>query len=231
MKEKDRNHENGEPIERIEKGEGFPPERTKMTGIILSGGKSSRLGTNKAFLEIKGERLIDRTVRQYRELFAETILVTNEPLLYLDQDATLVADIYKRKGPLGGLYAGLFYASFDHAFLCACDMPYLNTEFIRYMMGKAAGYDIVIPQTAEGYHPLHAIYSRRCLPVIKSLLLRDRLKMIGCFQGARVLFIPEPVIRSYDPAMRMLMNINTEQDLRQLLALQREGEGEAGFAG
>lgn len=193
-----------------------------MTGIILSGGRSSRLGMNKAFLEIEGERLIDRTVKKFRGLFSEIILVTNEPLLYLDQDITLVTDIYKGKGPLGGLYAGLFYASFDYAFLCACDMPYLNPEFIRYMMGKVPEYDIVVPETADGFHPLHAIYSRRCLPTIKSLLLRDRLKMTGCFKGMKVLYVPETVIRRYDQQGWMFLNINTEQDLQRARELRHK---------
>ena len=196
-----------------------------MTGIILSGGKSSRMGLNKAFLEINGERLIDRTVKLFRQLFSEVILVTNEPLLYLDQDIALVADIYKGKGPMGGLYSGLFYASFDHAFLCACDIPYLNVEFIRYMTGKASEYDVVVPETADGFHPLHAIYSRRCLPSIKSLLIRDSLKMTGCFKGMRVLYIPESVIRSFDPECRMFLNINTAQDLQRVLELQHKSEG------
>jgi len=196
-----------------------------MTGIILSGGKSSRMGLNKAFLEINGERLIDRTVKLFRQLFSEVILVTNEPLLYLDQDIALVTDIYKGKGPMGGLYSGLFYASFDHAFLCACDIPYLNVEFIRYMTGKASEYDVVVPETADGFHPLHAIYSRRCLPSIKSLLIRDSLKMTGCFKGMRVLYIPESVIRSFDPECRMFLNINTEQDLQRVLELQHKSEG------
>ncbi|ABC77901.1 molybdenum cofactor guanylyltransferase [Syntrophus aciditrophicus] len=196
-----------------------------MTGIILSGGKSSRMGLNKAFLEINGERLIDRTVKLFRQLFSEVILVTNEPLLYLDQDIALVTDIYKGKGPMGGLYSGLFYASFDHAFLCACDIPYLNVEFIRYMTGKASEYDVVVPETADGFHPLHAIYSRRCLPSIKSLLIRDRLKMTGCFKGMRVLYIPESVIRSFDPECRMFLNINTEQDLQRVLELKHKSEG------
>ncbi|OPY89492.1 MAG: putative molybdenum cofactor guanylyltransferase [Syntrophus sp. PtaU1.Bin208] len=211
----------------LEAGVDFPEAekamKERMTGIILSGGKSSRMGINKAFLEIDGDRLIDRTVSLFKELFSEVILVTNEPLLYLDQDVALVTDIYKRKGPLGGLYAGLYYASFDYAFLCACDMPYLNVEFIRYMMGKVAGYDVVIPETSEGYFPLHAIYSRRCLPTIKNLLERgDRLKVVGVFKGMRVLTIPEPVIRSYDPDGRMFLNINTEQDLQQALTLKHQ---------
>lgn len=183
------------------------------------------MGLNKAFLEINGERLIDRTVKLFRQLFSEVILVTNEPLLYLDQDIALVTDIYKGKGPMGGLYSGLFYASFDHAFLCACDIPYLNVEFIRYMAGKASEYDVVVPETADGFHPLHAIYSRRCLPSIKSLLIRDRLKMTGCFKGMRVLYIPESVIRSFDPECRMFLNINTEQDLQRVLELKHKSEG------
>ncbi len=182
------------------------------------------MGLNKAFLEINGERLIDRTVKLFRQLFSEVILVTNEPLLYLDQDIALVTDIYKGKGPMGGLYSGLFYASFAHAFLCACDIPYLNVEFIRYMTGKASEYDVVVPETADGFHPLHAIFSRRCLSSIKSLLIRDRLKMTACFKGMRVLYIPESVIRSFDPECRMFLNINTEQDLQRVLELQRKSE-------
>ncbi len=200
-----------------------------MTGIILAGGKNSRIGTNKAFLKITGERLIDRTVRILRQLFPEVILVTNEPRLYLNQDVTLVADIYKEKGPLGGLYAGLFYSSSDKIFLSACDMPYLSVEFIRYMMERANDYDIVIPETSEGFFPLHAVYSRRCLPSIKGLLMKDRLKMTGCFKGSRVLIIPESVIKGYDPEEKMLLNINTKKDLQQVLAIQREVDGRKNY--
>jgi len=83
----------------------------------------------------------------------------------------------------------------------------------------------VIPETSEGYFPLHAIYSRRCLPVIKNLLERgDRLKMTGCFKGMRVLFVPESVIATYDPEGVMLLNINTEQDLQQALVHQHKGD-------
>ncbi len=219
---------NGKADKMLKAGKMFPEAghvmAERMTGIILSGGKSSRMGLNKAFLEIDGERLIDRVVRQFKSLFPEVILVTNEPLLYLDQDIPLVSDIYKRKGPLGGLYAGLYYASYEYAFLCACDMPYLNVEFIRYMTEGMDGYDIVVPETSEGYFPLHAVYSRRCLPGIKNLLERgDRLKMTGCFRGMRVFFVPESVIRTYDPDGTMLLNINTEEDLKRALAFRQRG--------
>jgi molybdopterin-guanine dinucleotide biosynthesis protein A len=81
----------------------------EMTGIILSGGKSKRMGENKAFLRVQGERLIDRTVRIFKSIFEEVVLVTNDPLIYLDQDVMIVTDIVLGKGPLGGIYSGLFH--------------------------------------------------------------------------------------------------------------------------
>ena len=109
-----------------------------MTGIILAGGKASRLGgINKAFIEIGGERLIDRTMRVYRALFEEIIISTNSPLEYLEFDARIVTDIHRGKGPLGGIHAGLLHATCEHAFVSACDMPYLSEAFIGHMMAQA----------------------------------------------------------------------------------------------
>jgi molybdenum cofactor guanylyltransferase len=187
-----------------------------MTGVILSGGKNSRMGGNKAFLAVEGERLIDRTVRLFRTVFKEVLIVTSSPLDYLDQDATIVTDIFPEKGPLGGIYTGLFYASNEHAFVAACDMPFLNLAFLEYMFRQAAKFDIVVPATPEGLQPLHAVYARRCLPVIRGLIDRDRLKITGFYKGHRLLTIPPEVTRTFDPEGRMFMNVNTPEDLRNL---------------
>jgi len=187
-----------------------------MTGIILSGGENSRMGANKAFLTRDGERLIDRTVKIFKDLFREVILVTNDPLEYLDLDVQIVTDIYKRKKALGGIYTGLFYTFCDHAFVTACDMPFLNQHFIAYMMEKIHDYDIIVPQTADGFQPLHAIYSRRCLPAIKNLLLQDKLKVTGFYKGLKSLCIPEEIIKTFDPEFRMFLNINTPEDVNLL---------------
>ncbi len=187
-----------------------------MTGIILSGGENSRMGANKAFLTRDGERLIDRTVKIFKDLFREVILVTNDPLEYLDLDVQIVTDIYKKKKALGGIYTGLFYTSCDHAFVTACDMPFLNQRFIAYMMEQIRDYDIIVPQTADGLQPLHAIYSRRCLPAIKNLLLQDKLKVTGFYKGLKSLCIPEEIIKTFDPGFRMFLNINTPEDVNLL---------------
>jgi molybdenum cofactor guanylyltransferase len=187
-----------------------------MTGIILSGGKSSRMGTNKAFLTVDGERLIDRTVRIFRDLFAEVMIVTNTPLEYIDLNIQVVTDIIRGKGSLGGIYTGLFFSSYDHAFAAPCDMPFLNREFIEYMISHRDNYDIVVPGTAAGVQPLHAIYAKRCVPVIRKLLEADKLKITGFYKGFRTLNVEEMEIRPFDPEGRIFLNVNTQEDLQRI---------------
>jgi molybdopterin-guanine dinucleotide biosynthesis protein A len=187
-----------------------------MTGVILSGGKNTRMGENKAFIRVGWERLIDRTVRLFRNLFQEVIIVTASPLDYLDQEAIIVTDILPEKGALGGLYSGLFYATDEYAFLAACDMPFLNTAFMEYMVLQATGYDIVVPAPPDGLQPLHAIYSRRCLHAIRASLDQNRLQIKGFYPGHRILKISPEVLGTFDPDGRMFLNVNTPEDLHKL---------------
>ncbi len=195
-----------------------------MTGVILSGGKNTRMGTNKAFLEFNGERLIDRTISIFKEIFDEIIVVTNEPLSYLNLDVTIVSDVIKGKGALGGVYSGIFYASSDHVFITACDLPFLNTSFIEYMMGSIEHYDIIVPEKRVELsgqmellmEPLHAIYSKNCLPTIKNLLSKDKLKITGIYKGLKVKIIPEKTVKEFDHCERMFINVNTKEDLARI---------------
>lgn len=187
-----------------------------MTGIILSGGKNIRMGSNKAFLKVGGERLIDRTTGIFKQIFDEIILVTNSPLDYLDHDGIIATDIIKDKGALGGIYTGIFFASSEHAFISACDMPFLNISFIKHMAEYAHGYDIVVPRSVDGLQPLHAVYSKKCLPLMKTLIDRNQLKITGFFRGLKTLEITEDVINSFDPEGRMFINVNTRGDFEQL---------------
>lgn len=187
-----------------------------MTGIILCGGRNARMGENKAFIEIDGERIIERTIRIFRDIFQEIILVTNAPLEYLDLEVKIVTDIIKGKAALGGIYSGLFHSSFDHAFVCPCDMPSLNRDFIQYMVRKTNGYDIVVPSTPHGLQPLHAIYSKKCIPSIKKLIDEDKLKITGFYKMPKVLRIPADVIAEFGPFEKMFVNINSPEDLAKI---------------
>jgi molybdopterin-guanine dinucleotide biosynthesis protein A len=155
----------------------------------------------------------------FKELFQEVILSTNSPLDYLDHDAIIVTDIIKDKGALGGIYTGLFFASHEHAFVSACDMPFLNKSFIKYMIEHCGNNDIIVPKSSDGLQPLHAIYSRRCLPAIKRKIDRDQLKITGFYKGLKTLEIPEDVTKSYDPEGKMFINVNTREDLEKILSI------------
>lgn len=187
----------------------------KITGIILAGGKNSRMGVNKAFIDIDGKRMIDHILDIYRTIFSETIIVTNEPLIYTEfSDAVIVTDIYKGKGSLGGIYTGLFYAQYDYAFVVACDMPFLNKKFIDFMIAQIGQDDIIVPELLEGFQALHAIYSRRCLPAIKKMVMSDKLKITAFYKNMHVLKIPENTIKPFNQDGRLFLNINTPDDLQ-----------------
>ena len=186
-----------------------------MTGIILAGGRNSRMGINKAFLEIDGTRVIDNILAVYQKIFSEIIIVTNDPLSYTEFFETLiVTDIYKEKGALGGIYTGLFYATYDYSFVAACDMPFLNEDFIIYLTEQTDKFDIVVPELPEGFQTLHAIYSRNCLSHIKKLLIADKLKIAGFYKEVRLLSIPEEKIKPFNKDGRLFFNVNTPEDLK-----------------
>ncbi len=189
----------------------------KMTGIILAGGKNSRMGTDKAFLQINKELLIDKNIRLLKQVFPEVIIVVANPGRYLRQQATIVTDIFPDRGAMGGLYTGLFFSTNQYAFVTACDMPFLNPGFIQYMADKADGYDIVIPSPPDGLQPLNAVYSRACLPAIKNRIDKNRLQIKGFYPGHKILEIPPAALGIFDPEGNMFTNINTPGDFAAIV--------------
>ena len=125
----------------------------------------------------------------------------------------IVTDLIWGKSALGGIYTGLFYASCEHAFFAACDMPFLQRSFIEYMAGKIDSNDIVVPHQPDGFQPLHAIYSKRCLPHIRTLIDKDKLKIRGFYKKSKTLLITADEIEKFDPEGRMFLNVNSREDL------------------
>jgi len=185
----------------------------KITGIILAGGKNLRMGKNKAFLEINGQRIIDRMKKLFVDLFDEVFLVTNSPLEYLDLNLRMVSDLFPEGGALGGIYSGLFHASHSHAFVAACDMPFLNKALISHLSALSPGYDIVIPKTEDGWQPLHAVYSQKCLPFMENLLRKNNLKIIDFFHKVNKREVTTEEILPFDPQLVSFLNVNTPEDL------------------
>jgi len=190
-----------------------------ITGVILAGGKNIRMGKNKAFLEVHGQRIIDRTAKLFKEIFSQVILVTNTPLEYSYLDIEIVADLIPKSGSLIGIYTGLFYSAYAHSFIAACDMPFLNRKVIEYLITISKYYDVVIPHLPDGYHPLHALYSKRCMKFTEELIGEDNLKIIDFFNKVKVREVTSDEISSLDPTMNAFLNINTPEDLEKLKEL------------
>jgi molybdopterin-guanine dinucleotide biosynthesis protein A len=186
---------------------------TSTSGIILSGGKSIRMGENKAFLEIEGIPIINRIHNVFKRLFQEIIIVTNQKELFPNLDAKIHSDLIPNRGVLGGLYSRLFFSSFPYSFCVACDMPFLNESVIKYLIQSIGDFDIIIPKTKDGLQPLHAIYSKNCLEPIKDTIERGKYKVIDFYPMVRMKIIEEHEFRSLDPMMRSFINVNTPAEL------------------
>jgi molybdopterin-guanine dinucleotide biosynthesis protein A len=191
-----------------------------VTGVILAGGKNIRMGESKAFLEIAGQRIIDRTVELFKGIFSQVILITNTPLEYSYLDIEIVIDIVPKRGALIGIYTGLFYSSHPYCFVTACDMPFLNRKVIEYMITISKDYDVVIPHLSDGYHPLHAIYSKKCINSIEKLIHEDNLKIIDFFDKIKAKEVTTDEINSLDPTLNSFLNINTPEDLTRIKGIE-----------
>lgn len=183
-----------------------------MTGIVLAGGKSSRMGRNKAFLEWQGHPLIERSLQVLRPIFSEIIISTNNPELYEPYEVKTVQDIYVDQGPLGGLHACLGEAQNDYSFFVACDMPFLDPEVIRFLAELTGKESVIVPDVAGGLHPLHAFYHKNCLPIIEKKLKAKRLKLIEIYQECNVRYVREEEFRGFPEVRQTFSNINTPQE-------------------
>ncbi|MGE5673735.1 MAG: molybdenum cofactor guanylyltransferase [Mycobacterium leprae] len=195
-------------------------DKLNACGVILAGGQSSRMGTNKALLDFGGEPLIGRIAHRLGEWFAQVVVVTNSPDLYGFLDLPTAGDRVPGLGPLGGLEAGLRMSRFEHAFFCACDMPFLDEALVRHLIALAPGHDVVVPQVAGEYEPMHAVYSQACLPIIQGNLDARRLRLLSFYESVRLRAVNEDEIRRFGDPDRLFFNCNTPTDV----ALAREWE-------
>jgi molybdopterin-guanine dinucleotide biosynthesis protein A len=189
---------------------------TKITGIILSGGKSIRMGENKAFIQIEGVSIIQRIYDLFNELFQEVIIVTNQKDLFSDFHSKIYSDLIPNKGALGGLYTGLFFSSFRYSFCVACDMPFLKKSLIQYLIENIKDEDVIIPRTIDGLQPLHAIYSKDCLDPIRRMIDEGKEKIIDLYHLVKVKIVEEKDFLSLDPGRDSFINVNTPEELRSL---------------
>lgn len=189
----------------------------KLSVAIIAGGKSVRMGRDKAFVKLAGKPLIQHVIERSRNLGqTETILIANQPERYRHLGLPVFSDVCPNKGSLGGIYTALAYAQSPHTLVIACDMPFIKPELLRFMIAQISDdIDIVAPRVGGYPQGLHAIYSQSCRQPIQEQLAANRLKVIRFYDRMRVRYLDEADYGLYDVDGRSFVNLNTPEELRQ----------------
>lgn len=164
-------------------------------------------------------------MERVRLLSDEIIVVIRKgqvfPALPLNLPVKYLTDVYPGTGSLGGMYTGLLDSRNFHSLVVACDMPFLNTELLNYMLGLSPEFDVVIPRLGGHEDPLHAVYSKRCLEPIRQLLMVGRFRIVDFFPQVQVRYLEEDEVNQFDPQHLSFFNINTAEDLDRALEMVR----------
>jgi molybdopterin-guanine dinucleotide biosynthesis protein A len=187
---------------------------------ILAGGKSSRMGQDKAFLDIGGKTVIEQVIERVAPLTDDLFINTNALEVYKRFGLRTVPDVFPGKAALGGIYSAIHAARYDDVLVVACDMPLLNVELLRYLISLAGPYDVVIP-TLNSSRPetLHAIYNKGCLPAMEAQLKANKLRIVDFFSEVSVYYVEREQIVTFDSELRSFINMNTPADLEHVKRL------------
>jgi molybdopterin-guanine dinucleotide biosynthesis protein A len=187
------------------------------TGALVAGGRATRLGgAAKGLLRSGGEPIAARSLRLFAELFGGALIVANDPAPYSALGAPIVADAIPGKGAPGGLHAALAAAATPWVFTAGCDMPFLSREGILLLAGRRAGVDAVIVEWGGRLEPLHALWSRACLPYVERRLASGDPSLQSLGRSVRAAIVPEAEWRALDPGGRAFENANTPADVARL---------------
>jgi len=190
------------------------PKATAISGVILAGGKSSRMGTDKALLKLGQYYVIERIANVLRTMVEEVVIVTDRPKRYAKYGDTTTYDIMPGHGPLGGIHAGLVQAAHPWMLVTACDLPFISVQVARLMLQCAADYDAVVPRYRGYTEPLYALYNKSCLEVMEQHLLQGQGKITRLFDELRVRYLEEAEMAFVEPHLeRAFLNLNTPKDM------------------
>jgi molybdopterin-guanine dinucleotide biosynthesis protein A len=204
-----------------------------LGAIVLCGGRSSRMGSPKAWLDFAGETLLARVVRIVRVVCAPVIVVAapDQDVPPLPPEVAIAHDPVEGRGPLQGISVGLHAvlasaasAGADAAFVTSTDAPFLEPALIARLAALRDGADITVPRTEGHFHPLTAIYACTCIPHIEALLAADRLRPFFLFERVRTAIcdaaalLADPDLAAADPTLRSFDNLNTPDDYARALS-------------
>ncbi len=185
------------------------------------------MGQDKRLLEIGEQTLFARSLSVLKSVFTSTLVVIAQDSTPVQTDVPVLRDLVANCGSLGGLYTGLMQAKTDRVFVVACDMPFLDANTIRFMTTAFCDADVVMAKLAQGLQPMHAVYSKRCLPALEAMIKTGDLKIQRIADDPTLLVrtMSDSDLRAIDPEGRSFLNVNTPADLqaaRRLLSIKTD---------
>lgn len=189
------------------------------TAVILAGGKSTRMGFDKQFLEIDERRLIDNLRKKLSKDFDEIIVVTNKSEYYLGFTDKITEDIIVGEGPLSGIHSGLMSASSEYVYFVACDMPNIYLDYIRWMKDEIKDLKVkaCVTRFGQWIEPFNAFYSKDIIKDIEEHLLKNQRSVNSLLAKVEIHYIEEEKAREFSPNWDMFLNLNTKDELNKFL--------------
>ena len=185
-------------------------ESKNISAIILAGGKSSRMGTDKGLVDFNGKKMIEHVIAGISTVAGNIMVVSNNNC-YREMGYNVVRDMHLNCGPLGGIHAGLAHSVTEWNFVVGCDMPFVNHEIIDFLVGQIGDADAIVPVHDNKFEPLCALYHLSAIAKIETLLLSGELKMQNVIRKLNTVFIAIPK-EKFDAAV-IFRNINAPADL------------------
>jgi molybdopterin-guanine dinucleotide biosynthesis protein A len=191
----------------------------QIAGFILAGGESSRMGRDKALLELDGVPLLVRTARLVESVAGSPTVVGN-PEAYRSLGLRVIADDCPGAGPLGGIATALRASSAPWNLVVACDLPYLTRSWLAYLISRAlaSDADAVLPMNVRGAEPLCAMYHKRCEPVIRAALEQGTRKVTEGLESVRVEYLDPSAWKAFDSGGLLFKNMNSPEDYEEARA-------------
>ena len=188
-----------------------------FSGIVLAGGKSKRMGLDKRLIMFSGMNLLELSIKRLKGITEEVLVVMGEEENLDIEDARFVLDVEKNRGPMVGLFSGLYEMKNLYGLVTPLDTPLLTSEFLNYLKENAIGYDVTVPRWERRIEPLIAVYSKNLLPTMKEWIKKEKNSAPHLFvqeTNLRVRFIEEEEISKFGNPETLFLNINTEEDLK-----------------
>lgn len=183
-----------------------------ISGVILVGGKSQRMGQDKALLPIQGKPMIERALDLFQQHFHQVFLVGDRPERFHPYHFPVLPDLFPGSS-LGGLYTGLYQAAHEYVFVSSCDMPFPSAGILRHICSLRHAYDAVIPCSNHGPEPLFACYAKTCLPTLLTQLQQHQLSIRKACSQLRTTLVPYSDLQGYDQSETAFLNLNTPEEL------------------